>query len=144
MAPKTVVVKDDKSQVYVTNLREVRAWMRKLHPDLVPVLRDRLKGAVTTTVVPNVRKNMPQRSGRAKASVRAVSGGNTIYVVHGSKKAPHVGWLDFGGALKPTGKRRGFQQRPVVKRGRYMYPGIDASSAALADAAGRAVDSVIN
>jgi hypothetical protein len=136
-------VTDKRPQVYVTNLREVRAYLRRVHPQLVPVLRDRLKDVVRTTVVPNVRRNMPERTGRARESVRPVSAGNTIYVVEGNAKAPYVGWLDFGGALKPTGKRRNFQQRPVVKRGRYMYPGIDASSARLAEAAGKAVDQAI-
>lgn len=137
-------VKDNRSQVYVTNLREVRAWMRKLHPDLVPIFRNELKSVVASTVVPNIRRNMPVRTGRAANSVRPVSGGNTIYVVEGGNKAPYVGWLDFGGALKPTGRRRNFQQRPVIKRGRYMYPGIDASSARLAEAAGKAVDRALD
>ena len=130
--------------VYVTNLREVRRWMRKLHPDLVPVLRNELKTAINATVVPNVRRNVPRRSGRAANSVRATSGGNTLYINAGNAKAPYFGWLDFGGELRGRGRGRAQTiSRPVLKRGRYVYPGIDASQARLAEAAGRAVDRII-
>jgi hypothetical protein len=117
--------------------------MRKLHPGLVPVLREELKGAVNSTVVPNVRRNIPVRSGKARDSVRAVSGGNTVYVAAGSAKAPYYGWLDFGGELKNRGRGRNKTiSRPVIKGGRYIYPGIAMSGTELLDAAARAVDHV--
>ena len=128
--------------VYVTNLREVRAVLRKIHPDLVPVLRDELKTAASTTVVPRAQANVPKRSGAAAGSIRATSGGNTIYINAGRAKVPYYGWLDFGGFLTPTGRRFNTQYRPIYPRGRYIYPAIDASGAELAQAAGQAVDRV--
>lgn len=128
--------------VYVTNLREVRAYLRKLHPDLLPVLRNELKTAVTTTVVPSAKSRVPTRSGAAAGSIRATSGGNTVYLVAGNAKAPYYGWLDFGGTLRPVGRRRNTQYRPKVTQGRYLYPAIAEASRPLVEAAGRAVDRI--
>jgi len=130
--------------VYVTNLAEVRTYLRKLHPDLVPVFRNELKAAVTAIVVPNIRARVPVRSGRARDSVRAVSKGNSIVIVAGNTKVQYFGWLDFGGDLK--GRGRGKNQRisrPFDGNGRYVYPGIHATEPQMVQAAGRAVDKIL-
>lgn len=129
--------------VYVANLGEVRRWFRTFEPDLVPVLRNNLKSAVERTTVPRIRGKVPQRSGAAASSVRAVSGGNTLYVKAGSSKVPYFGWLDFGGTLKPTGKRRNTQHRPKATAGRYVYPGVKESEGELANAVLDALDRMI-
>lgn len=128
--------------VYLTGLKEVRKFLRDFAPDLVPVLRDELKIAADTTVVSNIKGRVPSRSGIAAGSVRAVSGGNTIYVKAGGAKARYFGWLDFGGHLRPTGRRFNNQFRPVIKSGRYIYPGIKAGKLRLAMGAKKAVDTV--
>jgi hypothetical protein len=38
--------------VYVSNLAEVRKYLRKIHPDLVPVLREDLKSAIILNTLP--------------------------------------------------------------------------------------------
>lgn len=139
------------AEVNVTGLRELRTATRRLEPTMVPVLRDELKGVVRTATLgavkrriasdlrsPTVRKK--RQSGRLLDSVRVTSGGNTIYIVGGKAKVPYYGWRDFGGVLKPVGRRRNTQVRPFLKRGRYIYPAIDETSAALVDAAGDAFD----
>jgi hypothetical protein len=130
--------------LYVQNLAEVQAWLRQFEPRLVPALRDELKRAVNTTVKQAVVRRVPKRSGTAAASVRGGSGGNTVYIIAGSAKAPYFGWLDFGGYLRPTGRRRNTISRPKVTTGRYLYPGIAESGPVLVEAAGRAVDRIIN
>lgn len=131
------------SGVYVQGLAEVRRWVATFEPNLRPVLRDELKRAANTTVRPAVSRRVPKRSGSAAGSVRAVSRGNTVQIVAGSRSVPYFGWLDFGGTLRPVGKRHNTIKRPKVKGGRYMYPGVAESSGELVDAAGHAVDRVL-
>ena len=130
--------------VYVTNLAEVRKYLRKLHPDLVPVLRNELKSAVSAIVVPNIRARVAVRSGRARDSVRAVSKGNSIVIVAGNTKVQYFGWLDFGGQLKNRGRGRNTTiSRPFLSKGRYVYPGIAATEPRIVQAAGQAVDKIL-
>jgi len=132
------------SGVYVQNLAEVRKYLRKLHPDLVPVLREELKSAVNSIVVPNIRQRVPKRTGRAQGNIRSQSKGNSIVIVAGTGRVAYFGWLDFGGELK--GRGRGKNQkitRPFLTKGRYVYPGIAATEPRIVQAAGQAVDKII-
>lgn len=136
----------DKPGVYVTNLREVRQLLSRIEPNLLPVLRNELQAAVETTVLPGIFRRLPtgpDKGGHVRQSVKATGGGNTVYIQAGtSARYAYYGWLDFGGTLKPTGKRRNTQRRPIKKSGRYIYPSIAEASDKLAIAAGRAVDRV--
>jgi len=132
--------------VYVSNLAEVRKYLRKIHPDLVPVLREDLKSAIIQNTLPAILRKIPKKSGYAQFTLKARSGGNTLYVLAGGKSsvAPYYGWLDFGGTLK--GRGRGRNQtivRPIIKRGRYVYPGILETQQRLVEAAGKAVDKAV-
>ena len=124
-------------------MREVRRWFAQFEPDLLPVMRDELRSAVANTVVPSVVSRVPQRTGDAAASVRATGGGAVTYVVAGGASAPYFGWLDFGGHLRKQGERRNDQFRPVIKGGRYVYPGIKAARPYLFRAVEKAVDTTI-
>lgn len=133
------------SGVYVTNLGEVRKYLRKLHPDLVPVLRNELKSTVNAIVVPNIRARVPKRTGRAQANIRSQSKGNSIVVVAGTGRVAYFGWLDFGGELKNRGRNKNQTiKRPFLPRGRYVYPGIKATEPTIVQAAGRAVDRILS
>lgn len=132
--------------VYVSNLAEVRKYLQKIHPDLVPVLREDLKAAIIQNTLPAILRKIPKKSGYAQFTLKARSGGNTLYVLAGGKGsvAPYYGWLDFGGTLK--GRGRGRNQtivRPIIKRGRYIYPGILQTQQMLVEAAGKAVDKAV-
>lgn len=85
-----------------------------------------MKGAASSVVV-STRSRMPAITGDARSSVRVVSRGNSIVVAAGSARAPYYGWLDFGGTLRPTGRRRNTITRPRVKGGRYLFPAIKAN-----------------
>ncbi len=132
--------------VYVSNLAEVRKYLRKIHPDLVPVLREDLKAAIIQNTLPAIMRKVPKKSGYAQFTIKARSGGNTLYVLAGGKSsvAPYFGWLDFGGTLKGLGRGRNQTiSRPIIKRGRYVYPGILETQQRLVEAAGQAVDKAI-
>jgi len=132
--------------VYVSNLAEVRKYLRKIHPDLVPVLREDLKSAIITNTLPAIIRRVPTKSNRARFTVKARAGGNTLYVLAGGKSsaAPYFGWLDFGGSLKNRGPGRNQTIiRPIIQRGRYVYPGILETQNRLVEAAGRAVDKAV-
>lgn len=126
--------------VYVENLAEVRRSLKQYEPQLLPVLRAYVKGAIDTTTVEYIRGRVPNKDGDALGSIRSTAGGNSFYVKAGNAQAPYFGWLDFGGQLKATGKRRNTQNRPIVKGGRYVYPGAMQSMPEL----GRAVQSAVN
>lgn len=134
------------SGVYVSNLAEVRKYLRKIHPNLVPVLREDLKAAIIQNTLPAIMRKVPKKSGYAQFTIKARSGGNTLYVLAGGKSsvAPYFGWLDFGGTLKGLGRGRNQTiTRPIIKRGRYVYPGILETQQRLVEAAGQAVDKAI-
>jgi hypothetical protein len=71
----------------------------------------------------------------ASASKRGMSvsvkEGNAGYGPPKDHTAPYAGWIEFGGDLKPTGKRRGTQHRPFVKQGRFLFPAAKRNTAAL-------------
>ena len=73
---------------------------------------------VAETIVQGARRRMPTKTGAAKSSVRATSGQREAKVSAGSKKAPYVPWLDYGGSV---GRNKSVT-RPFVKGGRYVYP----------------------
>lgn len=132
--------------VYISNLAEVRKYLQKIHPDLVPVLREDLKAAIIVNTLPAIIQRVPKISNAARYTIKARSGGNTLYVIAGGKSsaAPYFGWLDFGGTLRNRGPGRNQTiVRPIIKYGRYVYPGIRQTQDRLVEAAGRAVDKAV-
>lgn len=98
--------------VVVSGLKEVRAAVRRLAPEMVPEFRDQMK-SVGERVVADAKARTPvgmqtwnKKKGEARDSLRVTSGGNTLYIVGGKAKVPWFGWLDFGGVLLPTGQQK--------------------------------------
>ena len=112
-------------------LKELRGELKKAAEPIAQDARRRVKRSI---------KNRSRSTGRAAASIRITAGGNRIRIVGGKKRVPYYGWLDFGGTLHPSGGRRNLQTRPIIRRGRYIYPAIDAG---LPDVV-RRVDRVVN
>jgi hypothetical protein len=110
--------------VRVEGLKELRRALGRIDKSLQKSLRGRLKN-VGDKVAALARSKMPSLSGKARSSVKAGVSGNNAYVQGGRASVRYYGWLDYGGTLKPTGRRRGTQHRPVVRKGRYLYPAID-------------------
>jgi len=143
--------------VHVTGLRELRAALRKIDKSIAGELRDGLKRAIDTTIVPEARSRINSRSGKAAKSIRAVSGGNTLYIKGGGARVPYYGWLEFGGKLpgkRPQSKKAlmwGGAKHPSafakgavrskVAEGRYIKPSVEHNIPALVESAGDAFDS---
>lgn len=64
--------------------------------------------------------------GKAAAGMRVGATTRAVYVTVSKSKVPYYGWLDFGGDLKPAGKRKNLQKRDFIKHGRALYPAIEA------------------
>lgn len=73
-------------------------------------------------IVDGAQPEIPVRSGKARASMKAKSTRTAARIAAGSKRAPYYGWLDFGGK---TGIDRSVD-RPFYKQGRYIYPTYEA------------------
>ena len=148
-------------EVNITGLKELRYALNKVDKTIAAELREGLKGAVNI-ISADVRADIPKNTGRAAASVRAVSKGNTIWLVGGKKSVPYFGWLDFGGKLPdkrpntkkalswpglvgPRGQPKGVlyakgAERTKLKDGRYIYPAIRRHRGELEQAMVDAVD----
>lgn len=114
--------------VAVEGLRELMRDLRRLDRESAKELRLALKTA-GSEAVDEIRRRMPARTGRMRSSVRALASAQGVTLKAGGRRAPYERWMDFGGVLKPSGRRRGYRRRPVVQGGRYVYPGVAAARA---------------
>lgn len=73
------------------------------------------------------RSRVPEISGRARESVRAVVSKGGGGVRGGGAKAPYYGFLDFGNKKKRGAGvgRKDSHPRQFIKKGRYIYPALD-------------------
>lgn len=121
-------------EIRVDGLADLRRALNRMENlEAASDLRHGLKRAADE-VAQEAKGHVPVRSGAARDSLRATSGGNRAYVVGGRAKVPYYGWLDFGGRI---GRDKAVR-RPFVQGGRYMYPAYSANASgiqnALADA----------
>jgi hypothetical protein len=144
------------AEVHITGLRELRAALRRVDGSILGELREGLKDAANI-VSDDARSQINSRSGKAAASIRAVSGGNTIYIKGGGARVPYYGWLEFGGTLptkRPSKKKALFwsgashpskrargARRDKVAEGRYIRPTVERNVPRLVEAAADAFDS---
>lgn len=110
-----------KPPIVVSGLKPLVASLKQIDADLPKGMRIALN-TVATTLVEKVRPQFPLKSGRARKSVRASSTRTAARVSMGGSRAPHTPWLDFGGRVGI----RGSVEREFIKRGRYLYPTLDA------------------
>lgn len=102
--------------IRITGLNEFVRSLKKLDSDLPKVLRVAFNAA-GQDIVTDARRNVPSRSGKAKASVRGSSTQKAFRISGGSKRVPYYPWLDFGGKVG----KRGSVRRPFKHEGRYIY-----------------------
>lgn len=127
--------------IKIAGLTEFQASLKAMDAGLPKALRVALNGAADI-VLGAARPQVPKRTGRAAATLRARSTRDKVRVAEGSARAPYVPWLDFGGRV---GRKKAIQRR-FIKDGRYIYPAyyehrdqlIAGLSAALTDVARQA------
>lgn len=103
-------------EVRIEGLAEFSRSLKKLDADLPKALRLALNSSADV-VVSGAKGKVPNRSGRARGSIRAASTRTEVRVRAGGKRAPYYPWLDFGGRV---GRGRSVA-RPFLKDGRYLY-----------------------
>jgi hypothetical protein len=105
-------------------MKEFVAAAKRADRSMGPAMRRLLNNAVGY-IVTYAKPKIPHKTGRAARSVKARSTQTRGRVVEGGRTAPHTPWLDFGGRVGPSRSI----SRPFQKRGRYIYPGLDAHEA---------------
>jgi hypothetical protein len=108
--------------VRVEGLRTFTRALKDVDRELPKAVR-LANNRVATIVVDAARPEVPVKSGRAKATLKAKSTRTAVRVQAGSKRVPYYGWLDFGGK---TGIDRSVS-RPFYTAGRYIYPSYSAN-----------------
>jgi len=104
-------------KVAVTGLREYVKAVKRLDADAPKAIR--LANNVSAqALIDWTKPKVPQRTGAARASLRAQSTRTAVRIRVGGSKAPYYPWLDFGGR---TGRRKA-TVRPFYRAGRYLYP----------------------
>lgn len=107
-------------QIKIDGLIEFQKSLRDVDAGIPKMMRLVFNDA-GQLVVDWARPRIPQRSGRARASLKARSTQRAGQVSIGGNRAAWVPWLDFGG----EGKRKGRPPaRPFIREGRYVYQGL--------------------
>lgn len=136
--------------VEVEGLQELKRALKQVDAQLPKEMRLEFK-AISTVVAARVASKVPSITGRAASSVKPRASQDSAGVAEGGKRAPYMGWLDFGGgAAKGRGvtPSRGGQfgygfRRPFIKEGRYLYPTVAEMEPEILDAAEQAVENVL-
>jgi len=115
--------------IAVEGLREFTRSLQRLD-DILPKMVRLAMNAAAGVVVAYGQARMPRRTGRAAATIKAKSSRTLVRVGEGSKRAPYVPWLDFGGRTGPAKS----VQRPFFKDGRFLYPALKDEHAAISKA----------
>lgn len=116
------------ARIRIVGLAEFNRSLRRLDKALPKALKVALNGAADL-VITEARKDIPRRSGKAAASLKAASTRTSVRIKVGGNRAPYYPWLDFGGR---TGRRKKVV-RPFIKTGRYLYPALDKKRAQIHD-----------
>jgi hypothetical protein len=105
------------ARIEVQGLAQLNRSLRQVSTDAPKGLRLALNEAAEL-LADRTRPQIPRRTGRAAASLKAKSTRTSARVSMGGRQAPYLPWLDFGGR---TGRGRSVK-RPFLREGRYLYP----------------------
>ena len=117
----------DTIRVQVHGWPEVRAKLGNLRGQLPAAVRAATKDSAQL-VVNDAKRRMPigpGKGGHARSSVRSAATSRGTDVRGGGKRYKYYCWLEFGGRV---GKKNSVY-RKRVKKGRYIYPALDAQRA---------------
>lgn len=115
--------------IAVEGMKQLQRALKDLDGESQKEIRVALN-RVADTVAQGAARRVPVRTGKARASLKAMSSQRETRVSAGGRKAPYYGWLDFGGRI---GKNKSVR-RPFVKGGRYIWPTVAANRDQLATA----------
>lgn len=110
--------------VQVDGLKKVTKALKGIGPEATKEMRVALKSC-GDFLVQKTKPQVPVLKGNAARSLKAKSVNNAVKVAAGGKNAPYYPWLDFGGKV---GKHKSVE-RPFLKKGRYLYPTLEANQA---------------
>lgn len=108
--------------VRVEGLRAFTRSLKDVDRELPKAVR-LANNRIVQIIVDGVQPEIPVRSGRTRATVKAKSTRTAARISAGSKRSPQYGWLDFGGKTGINGS----VVRPFFKKGRYIYPTYEAN-----------------
>jgi hypothetical protein len=103
--------------IQIEGLRGIIRALRLIDADLPKQLRLAANEAANI-VVDEAKRDVPRRSGKAQASIKAKSTRAAARVTSGGRRAPYMPWLDYGGKVG----RNNSASRPFIADGRYVYP----------------------
>lgn len=105
--------------IKIEHLRELQGALKAADGEAQKQIRV-VFNAAAEIVLDDARRLVPTRSGKARSTMKALSGQREGKVVAGGKKAPYYPWLDFGGTI---GRNKSVRRR-VIPGGRYLYPSL--------------------
>lgn len=112
-------------QIAITGLREFQRALRQVDAGLPKQMR-LIGNQAAQLVVDWAQPRMPNKTGRARSSLKVRSSQREVRVAMGGTKAPYAPWLDFGGQGRRAGRP---SARPFIADGRYVYQGLKVKRA---------------
>lgn len=109
----------DDLRIDVRGLRDLRRALKDVEETTPAALRDGLAD-LSGIVADEARSRVPDRTGRARASITVRKRSAGAAIATGGRAAPYEPWLDFGGRVGRAGSIR----RPFLREGRYVYPAL--------------------
>ena len=111
--------------VRIDGARELRQLLRQTGITYLPMGLAKANKTAAQIVADKAASRVPVRTGRARASVRALGSQREGRVRAGNARVVHYGWLDFGGRRTlRNGRKELLPSRPIIKMGRYIYPAL--------------------
>lgn len=107
--------------------KDLNRALKSIDAGLAKDMRTWLVNALNASgVVQDAKGVFPKESGRAAATIRAMPTRQGAAVKAGGKRAPYVGWVDYGGKVTQRSNPRHVAVRPFVREGRYIRPRVMA------------------
>lgn len=111
--------------VRIDGARELRQLLKQTGMTELPKGLAKANKTAAQIVADKAASRVPVRTGRTRASVRALGSQREGRVRAGSARVVHYGWLDFGGRRRTrSGRVELLPSRPIIKMGRYIYPAL--------------------
>lgn len=133
-----------KPEIKITGIKELRQKLTAVEADLKTELKTAYKAAAEV-VASDARGRVPVVSGNLKESIKATATVRSGRVSEGNPKtASYFGWIEFGGRRHGKSSTEGDAVRPYIKRGRFLYPALDAHKSEIETVFVTAIRNILN